>query len=68
MSGQEAKNAADEAGLKETLESASKCTKPGDAAQSQKELKDAAAGAKNREGDQSRGAEGTDRNGRKTSQ
>jgi hypothetical protein len=61
-------NAADEAGLKGDLESASKCAEPGDAAQSQKKLEDAAARAKNRQGDQSGRADGRDRNDRKTSQ
>jgi hypothetical protein len=61
-------NAADEAGLKGDLESASKCAMPGDAAQSQKKLEDAAVRAKNRQGDQSGRADGRDRNERKTSQ
>jgi hypothetical protein len=59
-------NAADEAGLKGDLESASKCATPADAAQSQKKLEDAAARAKSSQGDRSRGADGSD--DRKTSQ
>jgi hypothetical protein len=56
-------NAADEAGLKGNLESASKCAKPEDAAQSQKKLEDAAAQAKNNQGP--RGPDGSDRNDHK---
>jgi hypothetical protein len=60
-------NAADEAGLKGDLESASKCANPADAAQSQKKLEDAAAKAKTRQGNQPRAADGGDQNERKTS-